>query len=452
MNAIRSLDDPSSDDQVAGRCEAPPPARGRVRSRVRPLPGGLVLGHPRAPRAAWGARRVPSMGATARDVPRRARALIVSSFVLPQVGGVEQFVDVAARLLRGEGWRVRVLACRPRMGDAQADVTVPTRFLGAGGWPLPVGGWRAALAGGRRRRRRRRERDAPPAPEPRGLRGAPARKARALRPARLRRAVLDELVLLPPRARLGCSSGWSSRPALRLSQPVSLSRAGRRRARAAATGSAATYVPFPLRELPPATRPTLGPDEPLRIVWVGRLYREKNPLARGRAASSECGSSGPRRSTSTATARCWTSSRSSRGSGRGSPCAGPRSWEEIQQVQGTAHVCLSTSLRDATQIAILEPLARGVPVVSTRVGDAPGYYARGPRSFCVDPRRPGGRGWGDPRARGLVRRATASASRRTRTSWCGATAREHGAWPRCSSRRLGAATARPAGRAERSFQ
>jgi glycosyltransferase involved in cell wall biosynthesis len=70
--------------------------------------------------------------------------------------------------------------------------------------------------------------------------------------------------------------------------------------------------------------------------------------------------------------------------------SGPRSWEEIQQVQGAAHVCLSTSLRDATQMAVLEPLARGVPVVSTRVGDALGYYARGLWRFCVEP--------GDPEA------------------------------------------------------
>jgi glycosyltransferase involved in cell wall biosynthesis len=51
-------------------------------------------------------------------------------------------------------------------------------------------------------------------------------------------------------------------------------------------------------------------------------------------------------------------------------------------------VCLSTSLRDATQMAVLEPLARGVPVVSTRVGDALGYYARGLWPFCVEPGDP----------------------------------------------------------------
>ena len=58
----------------------------------------------------------------------------------------------------------------------------------------------------------------------------------------------------------------------------------------------------------------------------------------------------------------------------------------IQQVQEAAHLCLSTSLRDATQIAILEPLARGIPVVSTRVGDAPRHYiAPSIRAFCVEP-------------------------------------------------------------------
>ena len=69
--------------------------------------------------------------------------LIVSSFVLPHAGGVEQFVDTASKLLPERGWAVRVLACRPRKGTAAADVTMPTRFLRPGGWPVPVGGWRA---------------------------------------------------------------------------------------------------------------------------------------------------------------------------------------------------------------------------------------------------------------------------------------------------------------------
>jgi glycosyltransferase involved in cell wall biosynthesis len=35
---------------------------------------------------------------------------------------------------------------------------------------------------------------------------------------------------------------------------------------------------------------------------------------------------------------------------------------------------------------MLEPLARGIPVVSTRVGDAPAHYVDPSlRSFCIDP-------------------------------------------------------------------
>ena len=82
------------------------------------------------------------MDATTADASRLPRALLVSSFVLPRSGGIEQFVDIAARLLRGRGWRVRVLACRPRETTAEADATVPTRYLRPGGWPVPVGGWR----------------------------------------------------------------------------------------------------------------------------------------------------------------------------------------------------------------------------------------------------------------------------------------------------------------------
>ncbi|HVH18829.1 MAG TPA: glycosyltransferase family 4 protein, partial [Myxococcota bacterium] len=177
-----------------------------------------------------------------------------------------------------------------------------------------------------------------------------------------------------------------TRPALRRAQPVSLSQVGVRGSRAR-YGVKAAYVPFPLRELPQAARTAFDACEPLRVVWVGRLYREKNPLAavevvehvrRKRPARLDVYGSGPllHALEELARDRPWLAVR------------GARTWEEIQQVQGTAHVCLSTSLRDATQIAVLEPLARGVPVVSTRVGDAGGYYARGLHSFCVEPGDP----------------------------------------------------------------
>jgi glycosyltransferase involved in cell wall biosynthesis len=325
------------------------------------------------------------MDASAGNVPRLPRALLVSSFVLPRSGGIEQFVDIAARLLRGHGWRVRVLACRPRAGDAEADATVPARYLGSGGWPFPVGGLRTLW-------REVGDADVVVANGTRHLLPNVAAFAARLRGKRV------VFVLHGSGASFSTSSFFYhrvlgslferllSRPALRFSRPVSLSRAGVVGCRSR-YGVEATYVPFPLRPLPPATPTPLGSDEPLRIVWAGRLYGEKNPLAavavvervrKQRPATLDVYGSGPilDELEELARDRPWLN------------VCGPRTWEEIQHVQGAAHVCLSTSLRDATQMAVLEPLARGVPVVSTRVGDALGYYARGLWPFCVEAGNP----------------------------------------------------------------
>jgi glycosyltransferase involved in cell wall biosynthesis len=327
------------------------------------------------------------MDASATDTPRLPRALPVSSFVLPRSGGIEQFVDIAARLLRGHGWRVRVLACRPRGAEAEADATVPTHYLGSGGWPLPVGGLRTLW-------REVGDADVVVANGTRHLLPNAAAFTARLRGKRVvfvlhgSGASFSTSSFLYHRVLGSLFERLLSRPALRRSRPVSLSRAGvvgcRRR-----YGVDATYVQFPLRELPPPAPTPLGSDEPLRIVWAGRLYGEKNPLAavavvdrvrQQRPATLDVYGSGPLLDEleELARERPWLN------------VCGPRSWEEIQEVQGAAHVCLSTSVRDATQMAVLEPLARGVPVVSTRVGDALGYYARGLWPFCVEP--------GDPEA------------------------------------------------------
>jgi glycosyltransferase involved in cell wall biosynthesis len=314
-----------------------------------------------------------------------SRVLIVSSFVLPRRGGVEQFVDIAARLLRAHGCRVRVLACRPREGAAAADVTLPTRFLRASGWPLPVGGWRTLWR------------------EIGSTDVVVANGARHLLPglasvtARLRgKKVL--FILHGSGAPFSTGSfiyhrllgrvfeRLITRPALRLSQPVSLSRAGVAGARGR-YGVSAAYVPFPLRDLPAARPRFLGAGEPIRIVWVGRLFREKNPLGavavveqvrRRREATLELYGDGFQRDEleQLARDRPWLAVRHG------------QSWGEVQRLQDAAHLCLSTSLRDATQIAILEPLARGIPVVSTRVGDAPHYYPGELGAFCADPGNP----------------------------------------------------------------
>jgi glycosyltransferase involved in cell wall biosynthesis len=308
--------------------------------------------------------------------------LIVSSFVLPRTGGVEQFVAVAASLLGARGCSVRVLACRPREGAAEADVTVPARFLGTGGWPLPVGGWRALW-------REVGSTDIVVANGTRQLLPNLAAAAAWLRGKKVlfvlhgSGAPFSTSSFLYHRVLGSVFERLVSRPALRLSHPVSLSQAGVAGSRTR-YGVAATYVPYPLRELPPAPCRSLAQDEPLRIVWVGRLYGEKNPLRaveivervrQRREATLEIYGTGFLRHEleQLARDRPWLAVR------------GGRSWEEIQDVQAGGHVCLSTSLRDATQLTVLEPLARGIPVVSTRVGDARSYYNRLLEPLCVEP-------------------------------------------------------------------
>jgi glycosyltransferase involved in cell wall biosynthesis len=308
--------------------------------------------------------------------------LIVSSFVLPHAGGVEQFVDTASKLLAARGWAVRVLACRPPEGTAAADVTMPSRFLPPGGWPLPVGGWRALW----------REIGRADAVVVNGSRNLLPNIAALVARLRGRRAIFVLHGSGAPfttssfvyHRLLGSAFEWLVvRLTLRLSLPVSLSRAGVGGARRR-YGVEAAHVPYPLRDLPPATHRYLRRDEPLRIVWVGRLYREKNPLLavevvervrRRRDATLHVYGSGVLWDElwKLARDRPWL------------VLCGPRSWGEVQEAQDAGHVCLSTSLRDATQIAILEPLARGIPVVSTRVGDAPAHYVSAYlQRFCVD--------------------------------------------------------------------
>jgi glycosyltransferase involved in cell wall biosynthesis len=314
--------------------------------------------------------------------PHAGRALIVSSFVLPHAGGVEQFVDTASTLLTERGWAVRVLACRPREETAAADVTMPTRFLPPGGWPVPVGGWRTLW----------REIGRADAVVVNGSRHLLPNIAALAARLRGRRAIFVLHGSGAPfttssfvyHRLLGSAFEWLVvRVTLRLSLPISLSRAGVGGARRR-YGVEAAHVPYPLRDLPPATPRSLRPDEPLRIVWVGRLYREKNPLLavevvervrRRREATLHVYGSG------ILWDELWRLARDR-------PwlvLCGPRSWSEVQEAQDAGHVCLSTSLRDATQIAILEPLARGIPVISTRVGDALAHYVSASlQSFCVD--------------------------------------------------------------------
>jgi glycosyltransferase involved in cell wall biosynthesis len=312
------------------------------------------------------------------------RALLVSSFVRPHRGGVEEFVDSARVLLEERGWQTRTLACRLPDLVAAADAVVPTRFVGPSSWPLPTGGWRMVW----------REVGATDVVIANGtsqvlpvlaVLAARARRRTAIfvlhgsgeypgsRPMRLARSVFQRTL---------------ARLALRLSQPASVSRAGVRAAREL-YGIDARYLPFPVRELPPVVNaPSLSPDETMKITWVGRLYPEKDPVlaveavdllrAEREAVLHVCGDGRLRPEIERlASRRPWL------------VLHGTLGWNEAQELQGSAHACLSTSVADNVQVAVLEALSRGIPTVSTRVGDASAYYNRPAlRHLCVEPRNP----------------------------------------------------------------
>ena len=309
------------------------------------------------------------------------RVVLVSSFVLPHAGGVEQFVATIRGLLEERRCEVRVLACRRPGEDSTADAVVPARFLGATGWPLPVGGWRTiwdevgradvvvangamhllpvvAILAGRRRG----------VPVLMVVHGSGERQQYGSRRLAAMRNAFQQMI---------------GRLAVRRSLAVSVSQAGVEGMRRA-YGVRAAHLPYPVPELPLADPVALADGETLRVVWIGRLAVEKDPLLAVRAvdrlratrpAVLELYGEGPLRSRlePLAAERPWLTLR------------GARPWPEVLAAHARAHVCLSTSVWDNVQVAVLEALVRGVPVVSTRVGDAPRYY-RTPalEGFCVE--------------------------------------------------------------------
>lgn len=320
------------------------------------------------------------------------RILLVSSFVLPHAGGVEQFVATIRGMLEQRGCAVRVLACRRPGEDGSADAVVPARYVGPGGWPLPIGGWRTL----------RRE----------VARADAVIANNALHPladlavlAARRRGVPRLLVVhgsgqarrpgsAPLRAAREGFQRTLARLALRRSLPVSVSVTGVEGVRGT-HGLGCGYLPYPLPELPVAAPPPApGRDDVLRVAWVGRLSAEKDPrLAVGaierlravRPATLDVYGAGPLDGelAELAAGRPWLA------------LHGSRPWPEVLEAQERAHVCLSTSTWDNVQVAVLEALARGIPVVCTRVGDAPRYYGEPAlERFCV--------GAGDPEALGAA--------------------------------------------------
>jgi glycosyltransferase involved in cell wall biosynthesis len=344
------------------------------------------------------------------------RVLIVSSFVRPHPGGVEEFVASSRDLLEDRGFLSRVLACRLPGMDTSADAVVPTRFIGTSSWPLPVGGWRTIS----------REVSAADV--------VVANNARHLLPVAavlLARSRRRSALFIVHGSGVGVYTGSSAfgfvrgvfektlgRLALRLSHPVSVSRTGVEGIRRL-YGLRASYLPYPVRVDDTVTAAaSLEPQEPFRVAWVGRLFSEKDPLSavkaveilrRSRDAVLDVYGDGPLRTAieDLASARPWLIPH------------GAQSWEEVQMRQAEAHVCLATSVADNVQVTVLEALCRGIPTVSTRVGDAPAYYTAPPIShLCVEP--------GDPEATAAALLDLASSYGRYRTEFAanGAVLRE----------------------------
>lgn len=279
-----------------------------------------------------------------------------------------------------------MLACRFPGMDTSADAVVPTRFIGRSSWPLPIGGCRTLWN------------------EVSAADVVVANNARHLLPVSavlLARSRGRPAFLVVHGSGAGPYSGSRTfaafrrlfeqtlgRLALRLSHAVSVSQAGVEGVRRL-YGLQASYLPYPVREMPPVTSaPTLLADGPLRITWVGRLFPEKDPLGavkaveivhRERDVVLEFYGDGPLRAAlqELASTRPWL------------VVHGARSWEEVQVGQASGHACLATSRADNVQVAVLEALCRGIPTVSTRVGDAPAYYTvPSINHLCVAPNDP----------------------------------------------------------------
>jgi glycosyltransferase involved in cell wall biosynthesis len=147
------------------------------------------------------------------------------------------------------------------------------------------------------------------------------------------------------------------------------------------------YVPFPIRLQTLVPPKTLAAGEPARAVWVGRLHPQKDPELAVRAVEAarrhyeivlEMYGDGMLRAEldELARDRPWL------------VLHGERTWEEVQELQAGGHFCLLSSRNEATCLAALEPLSRGVPVVATGVGDIGQHLGEELARFATPPDDP----------------------------------------------------------------
>ena len=314
----------------------------------------------------------------AENIVYRQRVLIVSSFVRPRIGGVEQFAGWLEDRLN-ETCDVRVLSCA--IPNMTSDVTVPCRLVSSSGWPLVL-------------------------PTPSTLRTLSAEIRRAdcvliqnfAHPlclwaavvARWRKVRAFTIVhtAQPPsygsaayRAIAGLYDATASRWTFRCAPPVAFSDSVVQFVRGR-FGLVARRVPYPLRSLPERQATPTGAT--FRVVYAGRLAPEKAPdvavevcerLRDRHDVELHVYGDGPMATelAALATNRPWL------------VLHGPRPWADTVRAQASAHVSLSTSRQDSLQISLLESLAMGVPCVATRIGDAPQYYDADLDQFLCDP-------------------------------------------------------------------
>jgi len=306
------------------------------------------------------------------------RVLIVSSFVLPRAGGVEQFVERASELLSARGARVRLLACDRE--DAQADAYVPALFLGRSEWPLPIGGLKTLWS-------EIGDSDVVLLNSHRHLLTVAGALLARLRGRRCLLVVhtSDAGAVGPLAYRLIARSfDWTlTRLAFALAPVVAFSPAAAGLARA--LGAKPLLLPFPLPDMPSPRQTHNGQGGVPQIVWVGRLAAEKDPLVSVDAveqlrtelpAELHIYGDGPLRETlvDRAATRTWLHLHGN--------C--PRA--QVIAAQREADVCLGSSRTESAHLAVLEALIQGVPCAATAVGDVPTYFAGELAPFCVPAR------------------------------------------------------------------
>jgi glycosyltransferase involved in cell wall biosynthesis len=312
------------------------------------------------------------------------RILLVSSFVVPHLGGVEQYTEWLRRRLVLRGHECRVVSVAHE--HTSAETSLPYRPLGPCNWPLvlPTPAVGAAL------RRETGWADLVLIQ----YHAYPLSLWTALAAATHGRKAFTFIHMVQPpsfRSRLYRQAAWTydrlcASVTLRLARPVAVS--------ALATqfvqkrfGLKALRVPFPLRSLP-RRRPLRPPErmEPFRIVSAGRLTDVKAPLDLVRAC--DLMKSGPIQLDIYGTGPLEGALRDMCATRPWMRLHGSVSWERVVVEQGSSHAVATASLADTTQAALLEPLAMGTPAVATSTGDAYAYLSAPLDRFLCPQMRP----------------------------------------------------------------